>query len=454
MVQPFGSDSAILENADSAVVAKAAGNAPSSGSVTQSSNGDGAEAAPTTTDVATATIGVDASTGELQWTVEVTDTEATTTISVSSESDDVLGRSSPPDSSYDGIELFKQEDGGGRLWVDVYTDFDPVATTSPTQTGDSSGGATVVVAVGDGVAFGGTSAGGINITTGGLNVSGTHNGMPGRFVCDMNCEVVVEGGSITNVMNVGFIPQMLTGTAVEVGDTVTGNTIRGRGTLNGESGRFSCDAGSCGLSQSNGRVTRVENIRFTPDDATAATTTTTYPDDPDYLVGGIWVYAPDGASGPEDYEFGAFVDGNDPFTAANLDGLTGTAEYAGEATGVYTDATEDRNYFFDADVSLTANFDDADEEISGTISGFEVDGDPVEGDPMLMLETAGIEITNFFTGDTSMTFDGDDFTGKWGGQFYGNGANAADHPGSVAGTFGGATVDGDKAFLGVFGAHR
>jgi hypothetical protein len=392
MVQPFGSDSAILENADSAVVAKAAGNAPSSGSVTQSSNGDGAEAAPTTTDVATATIGVDASTGELQWTVEVTDTEATTTISVSSESDDVLGRSSPPDSSYDGIELFKQEDGGGRLWVDVYTDFDPVETVTTATVMEP--GPTVDVQVGQTVVYEGTSG------------PGTLDGVQGNFQCS-NCvvqsQVRVIGG----------------GTSDPVVTSITGS------------------------------------FRFTP--STSTSTATTYSDDSDYLAGGIWVYAPDDAAGTEDYEFGAFVDGNDPFTAANLDGLTGQAEYMGveDAAGVYTDSTTDRNSFFYADVALTANFDT--DTISGMISNFydDTDDEPVEGNPSLTLGTADINTdANFFTGDTSMTFDGDDFAGKWGGQFYRNGANATDHPGSVAGTFGGATADDTKAFLGVFGADR
>jgi hypothetical protein len=389
MVQPFGSDSAILENADSAVVAKAAGNAPSSGSVTQSSNGDGAEAAPTTTDVATATIGVDASTGELQWTVEVTDTEATTTISVSSESDDVLGRSSPPDSSYDGIELFKQEDGGGRLWVDVYTDFDPEVSVMTMESGTER-----IVMLGD-------ISRDFPIL---INGPGTLNGIEGTFECR---------GFIGDRCNVNLLR-----TTFEVVEIFGGGTVF-----------------------------------FIP----SRTTTTTYSDDSDYLAGGIWVYAPDDAAGTEDYEFGAFVDGNDPFTAANLDGLTGQAEYMGveDAAGVYTDSTTDRNSFFYADVALTANFDT--DTISGMISNFydDTDDEPVEGNPSLTLGTADINTdANFFTGDTSMTFDGDDFAGKWGGQFYRNGANATDHPGSVAGTFGGATADDTKAFLGVFGADR
>ena len=66
----------------------------------------------------------------------------------------------------------------------------------------------------------------------------------------------------------------------------------------------------------------------------------------------------------------------------------------------------------------------------------------------------GSSNSGFFTGDTSMTFDGSDFSGKWGGQFYGNGADPTDAPGSVAGTFGGATADGTEGFLGTFGAYK
>ena len=48
------------------------------------------------------------------------------------------------------------------------------------------------------------------------------------------------------------------------------------------------------------------------------------------------------------------------------------------------------------------------------------------------------------------------FSGKWGGQFYGDGMAATDHPGSVAGTFGATATDSDGSysFIGVFGAYR
>ena len=342
-------------------------------------------------------VSVDASTGELQWEAERV--SGTSTVSVSSESDDVVGRRI--ESDWDAIELYKRLEDG-QLWVDIYTDFTPVATTATT----TSGGGPVLVTVG-----------GRLMTTGGI--------------ISPNLDLRV-GGSLGNIP----------------------------GIYNGETGHFEC-AANCVLVTANNVVTSdVMNIMFIPASTVATTmTTTTYSGDSDYLAGGIWVYAPDDADGTEDYEFGAFVDGNDPFTPANLDGLTGEAVYMGDedVTGVYTDSTTDRNSFFYADVALTANFDT--DTISGMISDFHdaADDELVEGNPSLMLEGATGNIdtdANFFTGDTSMTFDGDDFAGKWGGQFYGNGANATDHPGSVAGTFGGANADDTKAFLGVFGADR
>ena len=182
--------------------------------------------------------------------------------------------------------------------------------------------------------------------------------------------------------------------------------------------------------------------------------------DADYLAGGIWVRVPADAASVDDYEFGAFVDGNDPFQQANLAGLTGTATYTGEATAVYSHQGNNRNYFVDADVSLTADFGDASSlgSISGTVSN--VTGEGPEADAYdgvsVSLGTAriGDADSGFFTGDTSTSGTDSTFTGKWGGQFYGNGAAASDHPGSVAGTFGAATADGSESFVGVYGADR
>ena len=193
--------------------------------------------------------------------------------------------------------------------------------------------------------------------------------------------------------------------------------------------------------------------------------------DTDYLAGGIWIYVPDDASSLADYEFGAFIDGPNEFefTQANLVGLTSTAVYGGddaEVTGIFADESTGENTFFDADVHLTANFGTNSElgMISGRIYDFEDSADEYSflGDSELTLSVAMPETnsSSLFTGETRMTFDdgqGDqNYTGKWGAQFYGNGATATDHPSSVAGTFGAATPEGAnrKSLLGVFGAFK
>ncbi len=182
--------------------------------------------------------------------------------------------------------------------------------------------------------------------------------------------------------------------------------------------------------------------------------------DADYLARGIWVYVPDDATNLHDYEYGAFADGNDPFVQDNLAGLTGTATYTGEdrATGLYANATEQQNEFFEADVTLTANFGHGGElgSIEGRIHDIETDGATLPGNPRLMLGSANIGASHsgFFDGDTSMAFEGKSFTGKWGGQFFSNGASSAETPGSVAGTFGAATENGRESFLGSFNAYR
>ena len=187
-------------------------------------------------------------------------------------------------------------------------------------------------------------------------------------------------------------------------------------------------------------------------------------DHTNYLAGGIWVYVPnEGEQGdpPVDYEFGAFANGGDPFEGA-IAGLTGPATYEGNATGVYSRGTGSgrRNEFFGADVTLTADFKDGSDlgTINGQIDNFVYsDGDLVGGNPVLMLEDADIATSNhgFFEGETFMDdYRGDDYRGRWGGQFYDdNHSNSDNHPGAVAGTFGAATTDDKKSFVGAFGAR-
>ncbi len=181
--------------------------------------------------------------------------------------------------------------------------------------------------------------------------------------------------------------------------------------------------------------------------------------DADYLASGLWVYVPDAATSVSDFAFGAFVHGEDLYTQRNLRGLAGQYTYTGDATGVYSVLAEERNYFFDADVTLTANFGTP--AILGTIGGyinnFSVADEYIENNPTLILSTEDIggSEPGFFKGNTGMSYDGDGYTGKWGGQFFDN--DGSNPPGSVAGTFGAAANvggNGEKSLLGVFGAGR
>ncbi len=210
----------------------------------------------------------------------------------------------------------------------------------------------------------------------------------------------------------------------------------------------------------------------------------TIEEDTDYLAGGLWVYAPDDTRSLADYEYGVFGDGPDPFTKENLAGLTGVATYSGPqaATGVYADLLIGRNFFFEADVSLTANFDTGLGTVSGTIDNFRHDelefpqgfgGEPVvvqadvplPGNPTVTLESATITDANdggFFKGSTAITeFNGQAYAGRWGGSFFGNPASGASgtglQPGSIGGTFGAASEAGEgpsRSILGVFGALK
>ena len=229
------------------------------------------------------------------------------------------------------------------------------------------------------------------------------------------------------------------------------------GAFNGLRGTFRCiSSGGCTYryrrEESRRIVTSLSgSLIFTPE---------TVQEDADYLAGGLWVRVPADAASVADYEFGAFMDGNDPFRQDNLAGLTGTATYEGDARAVYSHQETNRNYFVDADVRLTADFGDADSlgSISGTVSDFTGEGprsNPYEG-VSVTLGTAriGDADSGFFTGDTSTSGTDSTFTGKWGGRFYDDGDAANDHPGSVAGTFGAATADGGESFVGVYGADR
>ena len=433
-------------------IAEAARNTPNGGSVTQSSNDDsGVTTDSVSVEVTRRTDGT--------VTYEVREADGWT---VDRSTARVLERGTNQEEGWSWAEFHQAPDGspgtgtGPGLYVDVYTDI-AAPTTETVRTGGGDGARNVPI---------GTqlSSGNLNIITrmGGTSQLGTLDGAAGTFTCPSNCRISngnLAEGSWT------FTPDRPPG-ALDVpgnaaGVVLTGNfdTTRTDGTFNGAAGYFKCLSPfttGCGRGTSNGRLTLSGDWIFVP---TAAGTTTRTVQDADYLAGGIWVRVPTDATSVADYEFGAFVDGNDPFTQDNLAGLTGTATYSGEATAVYSVVSTGRNYFPDATATLTADFGDgaALGTIGGRIHDFTGEG-PASGYDGVVVDLGSAAIgdadSGFFTGDVTTTGTDSPFTGKWGGQFYGNGAAATDPPGSVAGTFGAATADGGESFVGVFGADR
>ena len=258
--------------------------------------------------------------------------------------------------------------------------------------------------------------------------------------------------------------------AVTVGDiadgvpTLLSQGRRYSGTLNGQYGEFVCYVRcSATINFFSDRVEMTDgNLLFIPITRTPSA---------DHLTYGSWLQASNDAANVTQYAFGSFADGNDPFEQGRLAPLTGTATYRGDARGVYFDSEDaEDSYFFDALVTLTANFGSGSElgTIGGRVHDFVTLGEfddyrrssstgrtAVDGNPTLTLGSADIGSSNsgFFEGETSGTYDGSAFSGRWGGRFYGNG-DGSFSPGSVAGTFGAATADGSRVLQGAFGAGR
>ena len=173
--------------------------------------------------------------------------------------------------------------------------------------------------------------------------------------------------------------------------------------------------------------------------------------DTDYLVGGVWAVLPESGGA---FEVGAFADG-----VARLQDLptVGMATYTGAANGL---AYEDGSLFnFKADAAFTADW--GDNSVNGSLTNFNLAFDNTSAEA----EFRGIVPENFqldlsapffgsdegdsttygiFTdGNTTSGSDNPGWTGSWGGQFFG------DEGSSLAGTFGAADADG-KAMVGNF----
>ena len=186
--------------------------------------------------------------------------------------------------------------------------------------------------------------------------------------------------------------------------------------------------------------------------------------DADHLVWGTWASVPEDAGAQHDLAQGAFATGSDPFGQETLAGVTGTARYRGDVKGVYFEpaATPVGGYSFGALVTLEAEFVDAAAlgTIGGRIDNFIVQvseqGD-YRSSPAASVTLGRTAIggahSGFFDGVATGAFgDGTALSGRWGGRFYGNGG-AGEAPGAVAGTFGAASADRTRGFIGAFGAE-
>ena len=180
-------------------------------------------------------------------------------------------------------------------------------------------------------------------------------------------------------------------------------------------------------------------------------------DDGDYLAGGFWASLPD-LDNPADVRrpsFAAAAGGSDPFHGENIEPLKGRADYEGRAVGLYASigATPAIRHF-GADVRLAADF--SHNRIYGAVG----DGRDTATQDLLFagLELQGAAIRTdgaaSFKGYVNGVVNGSNAYGQWGGQFLGNGASSADVPGSVAGTFGARSYDGDESLVGIFGAYQ
>ena len=193
--------------------------------------------------------------------------------------------------------------------------------------------------------------------------------------------------------------------------------------------------------------------------------------DTDWLATGMWWTRTTTAPYTS---FGVFAGGGDPFSHPRFPSLAGTATYTGAAHGVFSHGYAPGdvratsfpgvNVLFSGTASLTADFGDAlaHGSVSGSVYGLQAGDQYFPGLPLITLGDAslgrpGAAVYPGFEGAASMTYAGEDYSGGWGGQFFGNaaaGATGADaQPSSAAGTFG-VTAGEGSSLVGTFEVHR
>ena len=271
-------------------------------------------------------------------------------------------------------------------------------------------------------------------------------------------------------------------TSILTGD-VPGDGSSFTGTYNADStdnnppvsGKFVCPSGTtggCSISvDADGVIKSITGYEF---HAKAAGMTMT---DGDYLAWGVWLSIPDDVDTVA--AAGAFASGLQVFTVKAA--LKGTATYNGDASGLYS--AGGMVEYFDADVSLMANFGGnvgADSgatpgtpdatllgAVTGSVTNIRAGGMDIDG--MLTLKKTNIvdddtdgNFNGGFNGTVSGSLAGRAMVGNWGGQFYGPSsatgkAAETQYPTTAAGTFGASApgnVNDPVRILGSFGAWK
>ena len=275
------------------------------------------------------------------------------------------------------------------------------------------------------------------------------------------------------------------------------------GSLGGVEGSFACarDDGCLFIDElhEGDFYTIFEGVTFTPDGGTEQPVPVRAPGPTmaaDYLAFGYWLYVPEDVTVAEDYDFGVFASGGDPFEAGHLAGLVDSATYAGSATGwfyVNKSSASAENGQFTASVTLTADFRDGTETgtVTGTVSNFDWPAEVQASLPATLTLSSdnwkgntddfGLNYTanqdnivqgesNIFDtphgahanayngghvlGRTYADVSGTGWFGEWQSAFFGNDPNDANaHPTSMAGTFM-ASDQSVSGLAGSFGAHK
>ena len=272
---------------------------------------------------------------------------------------------------------------------------------------------------------------------------------------------------------------MLSGLKAEPDNNYEIGTDGVTGSYRDIAGTFLCD-GDCNVkSDTDGDLTAAGNVHFRPNNIAD----TYLAQDSAYTWFGWWLRK--NSSGvPTAAE--VFSGGIGPLNGDAIQDVTRTATYVGAAAGKFSvghytagKQTDADAGHFDADVSLSARFGDAATDygsINGAVTNFVLYGSgetdatgwqvtmtaiPVAIDASATERAAddftpgqNINGTGRFGGHTDVTFGGSPNlnAGAWEGSFYGAAKNAADAPGTAAGTFS-AGISG-AAVIGAFGAHK